>query len=656
MIVKLLNRITAKVAGKTSLRTILIIPFVIQSVGLVGLVGYLSFRNGEQAVNIVVPESDFLKQINTNSYTTVLLCAATLVIATGIGILTTRWITKPILGWNASAKEIPQGKWDKTVEIKTSDEVGQLAQSFATTEELITINEQLKREIAERQQAEQALQESALHERAIATVLRRMRQTLDINTIFSTTTEELRQVLNCDRVAIYRFNPDWSGKFVAESVAKGWVSLITEQKNDSHLTEKALEDENCLVKTLQDTYLQDTEGGAYSQGASYRVVQDIYQAGFTPCYINFLEQFQARSYIIVPIFCGNSLWGLLATYQNSEPYSWSETNINVVVQIGTQLGIALQQADLLQQTQQQAVSLALALEELKRTQTQLIQTEKMSSLGRMVAGVAHEINNPISFIYGNLTPARHYFQDILNLLKLYQQTYPYPTSEIQQRSSEIEVDFLVEDWHKMINSIQAGAERIHKIVLGLRNFSRLDEKELKAVDIHEGIDNTLLILQHRLKAEGNAGEIEVIKNYGQLPKITCYASQLNQVFMNLLSNAIDALETQVPTRRITIYTSLASGNEQLTTNWVVIRIADNGCGMSEAVQQKIFDPFFTTKPVGSGTGLGLSISHQIIVEKHLGQIRCISTPGEGTEFIVEIPVNLAKLGKISTYLNRDSFS
>ena len=306
-----------------------------------------------------------------------------------------------------------------------------------------------------------------------------------------------------------------------------------------------------------------------------------------------------------------------------------------------------------------ARELELALGELKQTQVQLIQAEKMSSLGRMVAGVAHEINNPVSFISGNITHARRYFQDLLDLIQLYQRNYPEPTQDIQQFIDDLDLNFLVNDWSKLIDSMQVGAQRIQEIVVSLRNFSRLDEEELKSVDIHEGIDNSLLIVQHRLKSQGDVGEIQVIKDYGKLPQVTCYASQLNQVFMNLLSNAIDALENQPEPRVITIRTQVNSKlnpknlkpallncthpTHDSTFNpdngkSLIIGIADNGTGMSEEVQQKIFDPFFTTKPVGSGTGLGLSISHQIIVEKHKGQLSCISALGQGTEFIIEIPL------------------
>jgi PAS domain S-box-containing protein len=540
-------------------------------------------------------------------------------------------------------------------------------------------------DITNRKRAEEALRESLDRERSFARAIQRMRQTLDIQTIFTATTSELRQLIKCDRVAVYRFNPDWSGEFVSESVGADWISLVQEQANNPNLKERSLEDKHCTVKTfdskagcdsvfgasslVQDTYLQETRGGAYSQGASYRVVSDIYKAGFNSCYINLLEQFQARAYIIVPIFLGNKLWGLLATYQNSGSRQWKAAETKLVVEIGNQLGVALQQAELLVQIQKQsealrqssqrekekAQELELTLDELRRTQAQLIHTEKMSSLGQMVAGVAHEINNPLSFIQGNLTPAREYFQDLLRLIELYQQTYPNSTPEIQQLASLIDLDFLVEDWPKLMDSMQAGTRRIEEIVRSLKSFSRLDESELKPVDIHQGIDNTLLILQHRLRPQGSRPAIKVIKDYSQLPLVTCYASQLNQVFINLLSNAIDAIETQSSPRVITIRTSLGTRDWGLGTgNWeeesqslipncqyVVIQIADNGSGISEEVLHKIFDPFFTTKPVGSGTGLGLSISHQIVVEKHGGQLNCVSAPGEGTKMIVKIPVRVA---------------
>ncbi len=312
----------------------------------------------------------------------------------------------------------------------------------------------------------------------------------------------------------------------------------------------------------------------------------------------------------------------------------------------------LMQRQLFQQTQSYAQQLEQTLTELKKTQAQLIQKEKMASLGQLVAGIAHEINNPVSFIYGNIALAADYARDLVRLIQLYQHHYPHPVAEIASELDEIEPDFIAEDYPKLLNSMKEGASRISKIVLSLRNFSRLGEEKHKSVDIHEGIDNTLVILQHRLKGADKTGEIEVIKHYTQLPAITCYASQLNQVFMNLLTNAIDALESQPSPRKITIGTSVSSESKPAVLHdrdskfatendrSVVILIADNGCGMSEEVRDRIFDPFFTTKPVGRGTGLGLAISHDIVVEKHRGQISCISAPGQGTELILQIPISV----------------
>ena len=282
-----------------------------------------------------------------------------------------------------------------------------------------------------------------------------------------------------------------------------------------------------------------------------------------------------------------------------------------------------------------------ALEELRRTQAQVIQSEKMSSLGQLVAGVAHEINNPVNFIHGNLAHAQEYTQDLLAFVQLYQRHYPTPIPEIEDAAEAMDLAFLQADLPKMLASMKVGTERIRQIVLSLRNFSRMDEAELKPVDIHEGLNSTLMILHHRLKARPERPEIEVIKNYARLPLVECYAGQINQVFMNILVNAIDALEEfntgrtyeamQAHPSRITIETTL------IDSQWVQIAISDNGPGMSEPVRQQIFHPFFTTKPIGKGTGMGMAISYQII-EKHQGRLSCSSTLNQGTEFLIQIPI------------------
>ncbi|MEG4965539.1 PAS domain S-box protein [Microcoleus sp. B6-A1] len=296
------------------------------------------------------------------------------------------------------------------------------------------------------------------------------------------------------------------------------------------------------------------------------------------------------------------------------------------------------------QLRKQAAQLQEAYEQLQNAQIQLVQSEKMSSLGQMVAGIAHEINNPATFINGNISHTYNYFHDLIELLTLYQECYPSPGPQIAEKIKELELDFLKEDLPKMLNSMRVGVERISNIVLSLRNFSRLDESEMKLVDVHEGIDSTLLILQHRLHQASIKSGIEIIKEYGKISKIHCCAGQLNQVFLNIISNAIDALENQPQPRTIVIRTLMKkaglkshSKNQLSNCDRIVICIADSGPGMSEEVRKRLFDPFFTTKPVGSGTGLGLSISHQIVVEKHKGSLRCISAPGQGAEFWIEIP-------------------
>ena len=297
---------------------------------------------------------------------------------------------------------------------------------------------------------------------------------------------------------------------------------------------------------------------------------------------------------------------------------------------------------LLNEKEQRSEELQQTLNQLQTTQLRLVQTEKMSSLGQLVAGVAHEINNPVNFIHGNIIHIDSYTQDLLKVVQAYQAHSPNPPQTLQDTLDDVELDFLYEDLAKLLQSMKVGTDRIRQIVLSLRNFSRLDESEFKAVDLHEGIDNTLLILQHRLKAKPEFPAIEVVKNYGQLPLIECYPAQLNQVFMNLIANAIDVLEESVrqrtndeqPAQTGTIWIS----TQMTAEDRVQIAIADNGSGMPETVRSRIFNPFFTTKPIGKGTGLGLSISYQIVTEKHNGMMWCDSTIGEGTKCVIEIPI------------------
>jgi len=279
------------------------------------------------------------------------------------------------------------------------------------------------------------------------------------------------------------------------------------------------------------------------------------------------------------------------------------------------------------------------LQELQDTQIQLIHTEKMSGLGQLVGGVAHEINNPVTFIDGNITHAKQYTQDLLNIVELYQTHFPNPPIEIQDEIEAVELDFMKEDIFKIHQSMEVGTHRIRDIVLSLRNFSRLDEADFKQVDIHEGIDSTLLILQNRLKLKADAEEIMVIKEYKKLTLVECYPSQLNQALMNIIANAIDSLETNINNKNQSLKPEIRISTELSDNNHVTISIADNGCGMTEEVHSKLFDPFFTTKPVGDGTGLGLSIAYKIIVSKHNGKISCNSVLGKGAEFMIEIPVN-----------------
>lgn len=505
--------------------------------------------------------------------------------------------------------------------------IKKIANHFAIALQQAEYLEQIKRQTTLLAQAK-AQARALTRQRALVKIANQIRQSLNLDTICQTATEEVRHLLTADRVTIYRFNADWSGDFIFESVSEGWKPLVG------------------ILPTIEDTHLMETQGGRYAANETF-AISDIYTAGHCDCHVALLEEFQARAYAIAPIFQGDRLWGLLTTFQNAAPRNWDIDEVELLDQIGEQLGIALQQAEYVQQIQTQSVELKQMLQELQQSQVQLIQNEKMASLGQLVAGIAHEINNPVNFIYGNLVYVHEHATNLLALVNLARQSDPQSAKDIPMRDQEVDIDFILEDLPKTLSSMKLGADRIRQIVLSLRNFSRLDEAEFKAVDIHEGIDSTLLILGHRLKACGGQCQVEVIKEYGEIPLVECYPAQLNQVFMNLLANAIDAIEEASNARklntgckinhrvpRILISTRLKGQKH------VEIRICDNGIGIDESSRAKIFDHFFTTKPVGKGTGLGLAISRKIIVEKHGGTLNVNSISGHGAEFIIRLPMRL----------------
>jgi PAS domain S-box-containing protein len=497
-------------------------------------------------------------------------------------------------------------------------------------------------DISDRKLAEAILRQQLKRERLVVGMLERIRSSLNLQEILTKAVAEVRQFLGTDRTIIYRFNPDWSGFVAVESVGENSLSL--------------------QGISINDACFKDSYASSYQHGRTV-AVDDIYQADLSQCYINLLSQFQVRANLVVPILQGEKLWGLLIAQECAGPRQWLEIEVECLKQISVQLAIAIQQSTLFEQAQTEiadrkqaesalqesesrerskALELEAAINKLRTTQAQLVQNEKMVSLGQLVAGVAHEINNPVSFIHGNLSPARGYSLDLLELIKVYQDYCPNPPTQVLDKINEIDLDYIAEDFPKLFTSMQVGTERIVEIVKSLRNFSRLDESAGKSVNIHEGIDSTLMILQNRLKSHSSRPVIQVVKDYQLLPRVECFPGELNQVFMNILINAIDALEERDKGRSIEecdrLPSTIAIRTYQAAAGFVAVSIADNGPGIPESVRSRLFDPFFTTKPVGKGTGLGLSISHSIVVDRHGGRLSCISTLGEGSEFLIEIPV------------------
>ncbi|MEW6493307.1 MAG: GAF domain-containing protein [Cyanobacteriota bacterium] len=484
----------------------------------------------------------------------------------------------------------------------------------------------------ERQQAEEALRESEAKHRRLAkreTILNRLanqiRNSLDLNTIQQTLVDEIRELLQLDRCHIAWYRP--------RLTPPAW-EVVTEAKAGS-------------LSSHVGCYPSTEIGSVAEKLLRLELIrEDAVETLSDPVRRQFLLSLGYKAILALPFQTQTGEVIILSCIHCSTSRQWTDDEVELLQAVMAQLAIAITHAELYEKTRTKAQELEQALDELRRTQSQLVQTEKMSSLGQLVAGIAHEINNPVSFIYGNVGHASDYIKDLLRLLERYRATYPQSTVEIQDLAEEIELDFLVEDLPKLLDSMAVGATRIQEIVRSLRTFSRVDESERKPINLHEDIDNTLLILGHRLKATAGHPQIEVIKEYGNLPLIECYAGLINQVFMNLLSNAIDALEErnqQAKTDNVEDFNfkpEIAIKTRIVDSNWVRITIADNGSGIPPDVLPRIFDLFFTTKPIGKGTGLGLAISYQIIVEKQGGSLHCHSVPGKGTEFVIKIPRNM----------------
>ncbi|MEH2352440.1 trifunctional serine/threonine-protein kinase/ATP-binding protein/sensor histidine kinase [Nostoc sp.] len=510
----------------------------------------------------------------------------------------------------------------------------------------------------------------------LAPILQQTRSPLSTNeTVFalgnvistSSPTSSSNVSVALDLAAILKASQAISGEIELEKLLSVLLAIVIENAGANKCVLMLLQDKRLWIKgsitlgtepvVLQSFPVEDSQDIPLK--LIYKVLHNrqttmLIDASADPTLANdpYIIRQQPKSILCSPILHQGKLMGILYLENNLVTGAFTSDRLEVLNFLTTQAAISLENALLYhkledyshtleqkvekrtQEITEKATQLESTLEKLYSTQSQLIQSEKMSGLGQLVAGIAHEINNPINFIYGNLQPASEYVASLIELNNLYQELYPQPLPEIAEKIADIELEFISNDLQKLLLSMRVGADRIRKIVLSLRNFSRLDESEIKSVDIHSGIDSTLLILQHRLQSNSKHPEIAVIQKYGQLPLVNCYASALNQVFMNIINNAIDALEESDINRQPTIIIQ----TEFREAKKVVIRIADNGIGMSESVQNKIFNPFFTTKSIGSGTGLGLSTSYSIVVEKHGGNLSCISAPGEGTEFIIEIPL------------------
>jgi light-regulated signal transduction histidine kinase (bacteriophytochrome) len=537
--------------------------------------------------------------------------------------------------WQELREQVPN--WteaDLKLAQALDDRFATAVKQFRLEQQVQALNQHLEQQVRDRttelqaanaklQQFTTSLQAQVEQQKLSAWIIASVRQSIQLEETLQVAVAEVQQILQADRVVVFRFHPNLAdgSEVIAEAALPGVLQIAQSQIAD---------------RCVNSAHLEKYRSGYV------HAIEDLFNAGLQPCYINMMATLQVRSVLAIPLATGDQLWGFLCVHYCTEPHQWQVSEIEFVEQIAAQLGIAAQHSLLLSQVNQQADQLGSTLDDLKRTQTQLLQTEKTSGIGQLVAGVAHEINNPIGFIYSNLDSITGYMQTLLDLLQLYRQEQPQVSAELQQKLDQADLDFIAGDLPNLRSSLQTGTNRIREIALSLRNFSRLEQSGVKPVDIHEGIAQALLVLQHRLKSPATHGKIEVVCSYGELPLVDCFPGQINQVFTNLLSNAVDSLHSYKPdpstgvspTKTITIATRF------LEPDWVRISIKDNGEGILTKLQKRLFDPFFTTKSSSTGTGLGLSVSYQII-EQHQGKLFCVSKPGEGAEFIVELPVHYA---------------
>ncbi|TVR06292.1 MAG: GAF domain-containing protein, partial [Phormidium sp. GEM2.Bin31] len=508
-------------------------------------------------------------------------------------------------------------------------------------------------DITEQKLAKLQLEQQVQRSQLVAKTLERVWSSLDFEEVMQVIVDEVRQFLRVERVVIYRFQPDWSGDVIVESVSNPDLAILGEHFEDE-----------CFRKD----YVQ-----RYQQGR-IRKVENVATSTLPSCHKALLSRIQVQANLVLPLLWHPhalddppELWGLLIAHSCTKTRPWTDSEIRLLEQLTVQLGIALRQHRLVESLKselqerrqieialrdseaaerQKAETLHQTLQTLQQTQAKLVQSEKMASLGQMVGGLAHEINNPISFIYGNINHAREYSEQLLALINLYQTYYPETHEAITDLLEALDLDFVRDDFPQLLDSMATGADRIRDIVLSLRNFSRLDEAEWKVADINASIESTLTMIHARLSQAASRSSIDVVTQLGELPPIVCYPGQLNQALLNIFNNAIDTLEERLrqepnfkPQLQVRSGLRRASeGNGKAAGEAIAhIEIIDNGLGIPDELVERVFDPFFTTKPIGKGTGLGLSNAYQILVEQHQGAFYCEPNPPSGTRFVIELP-------------------